>query len=103
MPAGVAPAGSKVGEPASSVRLPPWTANVPTAPILLSSTYRNRPSGLSRGSTAPTPPVALTGVLPSSVSEPLGAMEYREMVPDPVFTVNRNRPLGVISTQHGAV
>ena len=24
-------------------------------------------------------------------------------MPDPVFTVNRNRPLGVISTQHGAV
>ena len=26
-----------------------------------------------------------------------------EMVPDPVFTVNRNRPSWMISTQHGAV
>ena len=61
MPAGVAPAGSEVGEVASSVRLPPLTANVPTAPILLSSTYRKRPSGLSRASTAPTPPVSADG------------------------------------------
>ena len=35
MPAGLAPTGSEVGEVASSVRLPPLTANVPTAPILL--------------------------------------------------------------------
>jgi hypothetical protein len=27
----------------------------------------------------------------------------REMVPDPVLTVNRNRPSWMISTQHGAV
>src|SRR5580704_18093626 len=74
MPAGVAPAGSEVGEVASSVRLPPLTANVPTAPTLLSSTYRNRPLGLSRASTAPTPPVAATGVLPSRVSAPSGAI-----------------------------
>jgi hypothetical protein len=40
MPAGVAPAGSEVGDPASSVRFPPSTAKAPTAPILLSSTYR---------------------------------------------------------------
>src|SRR5689334_19098327 len=45
MPAGVAPAGSEVGDVLSSVRLPPLTAKVPTAPILLSSTYRKRPSG----------------------------------------------------------
>ena len=30
-------------------------------------------------------------------------MKYREMVPDAVFTVNRNRPLCEISTQHGAI
>jgi hypothetical protein len=38
MPAGVAPVGSEVGELDSSVRLPPLTANAPTAPALLSST-----------------------------------------------------------------
>ena len=31
------------------------------------------------------------------------AIMQREMVPDPVLTVNRNRPCWVISTQHGAV
>jgi hypothetical protein len=40
MPAGAAPAGSGVGELASSVRLPPWTANEATAPAALSSRYR---------------------------------------------------------------
>ena len=35
---GVAPVGSEVGELDSSVRLPPLTANAPTAPALLSST-----------------------------------------------------------------
>src|SRR6202051_2522277 len=103
MPAGVAPAGSGVGEPGSSVRFPPFTAKAPTAPIRLSSTNRVWPSGLRRASTAPTPPVALTGVLPSSVKAPLGAIEYREISPDAVFTVNRNCPSGVISIQHGAV
>src|ERR1700722_1126244 len=103
MPAGVAPAGSEVGEVASSVRLPPLTANAPTAPILLSSTYRKRPSGLSRASTAPTPPVWPTEVLPSKVSVPPAAIWYREISPDPVFTVKRNWPSWVISTQHGAV
>src|SRR5208282_3766124 len=103
MPAGAAPAGSAVGELASSVRLPPLTANAPTAPILLSSTHRVPPSGPSRASTAPTPPVLPTGVLPSSVSAPPGAIEYREISPDPVFTVNRNWPSWVISTQQGAV
>ena len=48
MPAGVAPAGSGVGELASSVRLPPLTANAPTAPILLSLTNRVWPWGLRR-------------------------------------------------------
>src|SRR5579862_2917099 len=103
MPAGVAPAGSANGDVPSSVRLPPLTANAPTAPILLSLTYRKPPSGLSRASTAPTPPVAATGVLPSRVSVPSAAIWYREISPDPVFTVNRNWPSGVISTQHGAV
>src|SRR6266568_4338842 len=63
------------GEVPSSVRLPPVTANAPTAPILLSSTYSVRPSGLRRASTAPTPPVAPTGVLPSRVSAPPRAIE----------------------------
>src|SRR5215472_4129551 len=103
MPAGAAPAGSGVGELASSVRLPPLTANAPTAPIRLSSTYRFWPSGLRRASTGPAPPVALTAVLPSSVSAPLGAIEYREMLLDPVLVVNRNWPSWVISIQHGAV
>ena len=75
MPPGVAPAGSDVGELGSSVRLPPFTAKVPIAPILLSSTNNQRPSGLRPASTAPTPPVALTVVLPSSVSSPLCAIE----------------------------
>ena len=75
MPAGVAPAGSDVGEPGSSVRLPPLTAKAPTAPIRLSSTYRVRPSGLRRASTAPTPPVSPTGVLPSRLNVPLGAIQ----------------------------
>jgi hypothetical protein len=47
--------------------------------------------------------VAPTGVLPSSVGAPPRAIMQREMVPDPVFTVNRNRPSWMISTQHGAV
>src|SRR6266487_6361926 len=75
MPAGVAPAGSETGEVASSARSPPVTAKTPTAPALLSSTYRVRPSGLRRASTAPTPPVALTGVLPSRVSAPPKAID----------------------------
>src|SRR3984957_18515708 len=103
MPAGVAPAGSGVGEPGISVRFPPFTAKAPTAPMRLSSTYSVRPSGLRRASTAPTPPVALTGVLPGSVSATAWGIAYREISPDPVFTVNRNCPLGVISIQHGAV
>ncbi len=36
---------------------------------------RNLPSGLRRASTAPTPPVLLGSVLPSSVKVPLWAME----------------------------
>src|SRR5580704_14805417 len=103
MPAGVAPAGSEVGELDSSVRLPPLTANTPTLPIRLSSMYKKPPSGLSRASTAPTPPVWPTGVLPSRVSAPSGPIEKREIVPEAVFTVNRNWPSGVISTQHGAI
>ena len=91
MPAGVAPAGRRMGEPGSSVRLPPLTAKAPTDAILLSLTYRNRPSGLSPESTAPTPPLAETWVLPSSVRAPPGAIEYREMAPEPVLTANRNQ------------
>src|ERR1700722_8684657 len=104
MPAGVAPAGRGMGEPGSSVRSPRGlTAKAPTASIRLSLTYRYRPSGLMPGSTAPTPPVAETVVLPSSVRAPPGAIEYREMAPDPVFTANRYCPSGLIVTQHGAV
>src|SRR2546427_5276857 len=100
MPAGVAPAGSEVRELVSSVRLPPVTAKAPTAPILLSSTYRVRPSGLRRASTAPTPPVAPTGVLPSRGSAPPRAIEERGMVPEAVFTANRKRAVWVDFTQH---
>src|ERR1700691_3226159 len=102
MPAGVAAAGRGVGEPGSSVRLPPLTAKAPTDLPWLWLTYRYRRSGLSPGSTAPTPPLAETWVLPSSVRAPPGAIEYREMVPDPVFTANRWRPSGLIVTQHRA-
>jgi hypothetical protein len=92
MPAGVAPAGRGVGEPGSSVRLPPpLTVKAPTDLAWLSLTYRNRPSGLSPESTAPTPPLAETWVLPSSVRAPPGAIEYREMAPEPVLTANRNQ------------
>jgi hypothetical protein len=82
MPAGVAPAGRATGELGSSVRLPLLTANAPTESTRLSFTYRYRPPGLRPGSTAPTPAVAETVVLPSSVSSPPGAMAYREMAPD---------------------
>ena len=58
--------------------------------------------GLSLASTAPRP-VPRTGVLPSSLSLPPAPIENREMLPAPVLTVNRNWPLWVISTQHGAV
>jgi hypothetical protein len=78
-----------VGELGSSVRLPPVTAKAPRASTRLSFRNRYRPPGLSPGSTAPTPAVAETVVLPSRVSSPPGAMAYREMVPDPVFTANR--------------
>src|ERR1700760_1118991 len=104
MPAGVAPTGSGAGELGSSVRVPaPLTAKTPTESPRLSFTYRNRPPGLRPGSTAPTPAVAETVVLPSRVSRPSQAMAYREMVPDPVFTANRWRPSGVMVTQQGAV
>ena len=42
-------------------------------------------------------------VLPSSVNSPPAEIEKREIVPDPVLTVNRNRPSWRISTQQGAV
>ena len=98
MPAGVAPAGRANGEVLSSVRLPPLTANAPTLPIRLSSTNRKLPSGLSRASTAPIPPVWPTGALPSRGQRAAGANWNREIVPDAVFTVNRNWPSWVIST-----
>ncbi len=74
MPAGAA-AGSEAGEPASSVRWPPCTAKAATAEVLLSSTYKKRPSGLSRASTEPILVVPLIGVLPSSLSAPPGVIE----------------------------
>src|SRR6201997_599608 len=103
IPAGVAPVGSAAGELGSSVRLPPLTAKAPTASARLSLTYRNRPSGLRPGSTAPTPPLATTVGRPSRASSPPGSIAYREMVPDPVLTANRYLPLGLIISQQGAV
>src|SRR5437763_5630809 len=49
------------------------------------------------------PAGSLTGEEGSSVRAPPGAIEKREIVPDAVFTVNRNRPSWLISTQHGAI
>ena len=68
MPNGLAPDGIAVGDDASSVRLPPSTAN---APIASPSSTRNsvEPSGDSRASNAPAP---VNEVLPSSVSVPSG-------------------------------
>lgn len=45
----------------------------------------------------------MKGVLPSKVREPSAAIEYREMLGTAVFTVKRNRPSWLISTQQGAV
>src|SRR5215469_136205 len=103
MPAGDAPAGRAAGELGSSVRLPPLTAKAPSASARLSLTYRNRSSGLRPGSTAPTPPVVATVVLPSRVRAPAGSIAYREMVPDPVLTANRDWPSWLMISQQGAV
>jgi hypothetical protein len=46
---------------------------------------------------------ASTWVLPSRVSVPLSAIWKRETLSDAVFTVNRNWPSWVISTQQGAI
>src|SRR5271155_316115 len=104
MPAGVAPAGSATGELGSSVRVPPLLmAKAPTVSTRLSFTYSVRPSGLTLGSVAPTPAALLTTGLPMSVRDPLGAIWLLETSPDPVFTANRNLPLGLMATQQGAV
>lgn len=82
------------------VFLPPWNRRCRRRPGWLGSGVRT--AGRS-GPADTRPPVAPTGVLPSSVRAPPGAITQREMVPDPVLTVNRNRPCWVIPTQHGAV
>ena len=69
MPAGAAPGGNEVGEPADSLRLPSSTASVATASALLSTTNSQWPSGLRRSSTAPSP-VPLRAVEPPSVRLP---------------------------------
>jgi hypothetical protein len=99
MPAGAAPAGSGTGEPVSSVRFAATNAELADAadPPLIDVPIAA--TGLRRASTAPTPPVAATGVLSSSVNVPSRAIESREISRDPVLTVNRNRPLWVISTR----
>src|SRR2546429_7793869 len=102
MPAGVAPAGSKVGELGSSVRVPPLTANTATAPALLSSTNRVPPSGLRRASTAPTPPAGPAGVLPRRVSAPPGGVGERGDVPGSGVPGDRNwAALGVFPPHGG--
>src|SRR2546429_5941309 len=98
MPAGVAPAGSKVGELGSSVRVPPLTANTATAPALLSSTNRVPPSGLRRASAAPTPPAGPAGAVPSSGRAPPGGVAQRGILPGPVLTADTHWPATAIST-----
>src|SRR6266566_850847 len=49
------------------------------------------------------PAGSAVGELDSRVSTQSGAIEKREIVPEAVFTVNRNWPSWVISTQHGAI
>src|ERR1700677_58654 len=93
MPAGVAPAGSANGEVPSSVRLPPLTANAPTLPIRLSSTYRKRPSGLSRASTAPTPPGGASGGRPGRVSWPSWVISTQQGAV--CWSANGEAPIGV--------
>src|SRR5882757_3240433 len=100
MPKGAAPAGREVGDEASSVRSPPFTVSPVTAFDPSSTTQSVAPSGASRASNAPLP---LNGVLPSKVSVPSAAIEYREIVLLAVLTVKRYWPSWLISTQQGAV
>ena len=88
IPKGALPAGRTVGEEESSLRLPPLTVNplmvcepVPTIQSVC-------PSGASRASSAPREGVE-NGVLPSKVSVPLPAIEYREMLLLAVLTAKR--------------
>jgi hypothetical protein len=69
----VIPAGNAVGELVSSVSGPWSMEKAATACAAVSLTYRSRPSALTTASVAPTPPVLLTVVLPTRLSEPAGA------------------------------
>jgi hypothetical protein len=84
MPAGVAPAGSEVGEVASSVRLPPLTANAPPGPIVQQSGSRPLAQGgepgcddgaqsVSQGQRLRGPPPASSGI----VRDHLGQVDQR--------------------------
>src|SRR6478609_2088309 len=101
MPVGEVPAGRAVGELASSVTSPPWTAKPLTTRPRPPVTNRNQPSGDRRASTAPFPLV--NAVVPIRVSDPSRPMAYRDRLADPVLTTNRYRPSWLIPTQHGAV
>jgi hypothetical protein len=103
MPNGWTPAGSVVGDEASSVRLPPSTAKALTFPAPVSTTQSLSPLGPRRASSGPRPVGELNDVLPSNVSVPSAAIEKREMLGTAVLTVNRKFPSCVISTQQGAV
>src|SRR5712691_2519746 len=102
-PNGVAPAGSGTGDASNSVRLPSSTANALTIADPASTTYSVLPLGSSRASKGRRPVGSLNTVLPSSLNAPLPRILYLEIDGTAVLTVNRNRPSGVISTQHGAV
>src|ERR1700680_3765068 len=80
MPTACAPAGSAVGDEASSVRFPPLTANALTFAAPLSTTHSLSPLGPRRASSGPRPAGELNGVLPSRVSVPSAPIEKREML-----------------------
>jgi len=79
------------------------TAKPPTLPIRLFIDVQEAAVGAEPGVDRADPAGLADRVLPSRVSEPSGAIEKREIAPDPVFTVNRNWPSWVISIQHGAI
>src|SRR4051794_33642376 len=91
IPNGAAPAGTGVGEDGSAAMLPPSTVNPATARAPLSTSQSVAPSGASRASNAPTG-TELNGVLPSRLSVPSPAIEYREMLLLAVLTAKRYRP-----------
>jgi hypothetical protein len=90
-----------VGELASSVSWPPFTAKVLTTCPRPPVTDSVDPSGERRASTAPSPLVK--GVVPRRTREPSGLMAKLDRFADPVLTEKRYPPSWLISTQQGAV